>query len=72
MANVTIHVGDQVAAASWQTVPVGDVGVYHGSFFVTGTRAVSPDLVRDGVVILTITGESIGGCGPNGYANFNP
>ncbi|CAD6446789.1 70f8fb62-2be9-40c0-91c7-3914c6610b41 [Sclerotinia trifoliorum] len=72
MANVTIHVGDQVSAASWQTVPAGDVGVYHGSLLVTGTGTVSADLVRDGVTILTITGESIGGCGEDGYANFNP
>ncbi|ESZ94750.1 alpha-1,3-glucanase/mutanase [Sclerotinia borealis F-4128] len=72
MANVTIHVGDQVSAASWQTVPAGDVGVYHGSLFVTGTGAVSADLIRDGTTILTIDGESIGGCGNGGYANFNP
>jgi hypothetical protein len=74
LANITINIGGQSYSTSWQSVPAGGVGVYHGSLFVptTATGTVSADLIRNGQSILTVTGESIGGCTEGGYANFNP
>ncbi|PQE29794.1 alpha-1,3-glucanase mutanase protein [Rutstroemia sp. NJR-2017a WRK4] len=71
-ASVTVTVGGQVYPVGWQSEPAGGVGVYHGSVFITSTGAVSADLIRNSATILTVTGKPIGGCTPDGYANFVP
>lgn len=71
-ADVTLVVGSTRMIGTWDTIPTGGVGVYHGKVQSDLTGVVSIELARDGITFLTFTGEAIGGCTTEGYANFNP
>lgn len=74
-ADVTVHIGGTSVDASWTGVPEGGVGVYHGKVLagangLATSGAVSVELKRNGVVLATITGPTLGDC-IDGYANMN-
>lgn len=46
--------------------------MYHGKIQTDNTGAVIGELIRDGKTFVSFSGEAIGGCTEDGYANFNP
>jgi hypothetical protein len=73
VANVTISIGNETKATTWNYEPAGGVGVYHGNLEVGSLSGdVRVLLKRGNATLATIAGKPVGGCGPDGYANFNP
>lgn len=72
-ANVSISVGGNTRPSPWTKEPYGGVGVYHGSFPASDFSGdVVITLKRGNDVLTTLRGALVGGCGPGGFANFNP
>lgn len=77
-ADLTITVGGHAMAASFQYPPTGagttgGAGVYWGAIKLDDGVAgdVSATVSRNGVQVVSATGNPIGGCRTDGYANFN-
>ncbi|ORY63528.1 glycosyl hydrolase family 71-domain-containing protein [Pseudomassariella vexata] len=72
-ASVRITVGGTTMTSGWLREPAGGVGVYYGTLYLEDgiTGDVTAELVRDDVKVIQMTGDAIGGCRDDGYANFN-
>lgn len=72
--DVTVSIGGTTIQGSWQNVPAGGVGVYHGSVSTNGlTGDVVVTISRGGSTITQVQGEAITtDCSNNdGFANYN-
>ena len=58
-ADVTVSVGDVSQTGSWENVPGGGIGIYHGSVsFNSNLGNVVVTLSRSGSTITSVTGDS--------------
>lgn len=73
-ASATVKIGGTTQSVTWETIPDGEVGVYHGSVPFNGaTGQVVVTLSRGGPSSIVVTGASITtDCGKNnGLNNWN-
>ncbi|KAG2420207.1 hypothetical protein HFD88_005007 [Aspergillus terreus] len=72
-SEVKVKVGDSEATGTWDSVPDGGKGIYHGSVPFNGTGEVRVSVVREGKTVATIEGEPITSDCPSskGIQNYN-
>jgi hypothetical protein len=75
-ADVAIKFNGRTEKGYFTHGPQSGAGVYHGRQYIERSGGyqgpVTIELSRNGRVFLSLVGMPIGGCGPNGYRNYNP
>ncbi|CAJ2507098.1 Uu.00g082840.m01.CDS01 [Anthostomella pinea] len=71
-ATVSVSIGGVVQQGTWENVPAGGAGIYHGSVpFNGGTGQVVVTISRNGVTISEVLGASITTSCESGIENWN-
>jgi hypothetical protein len=72
-ASVSVSIGGQSAAGTWDITPSGGIGLYRGSVPIDGrTGAVVVSITRSGSDVIQASGDPITTACTNGMTNWNP
>ncbi|THY17642.1 glycoside hydrolase [Aureobasidium pullulans] len=70
-ADVTVTIGGTTQTGTWENVPSGGSGIYHGSVPFSGRGAVTVKITRNGNTVAQMNGLSITDTCANGIENWN-